>query len=92
MQGNYRGLTVASACSGFLWLGVGNLNNGANDGLSHVNGNNGLSNANWNIASRQPDYWNKQLFRPCLPPPKTDLMAGGMPSLRALARGEKSPV
>lgn len=39
-----------------LWLGVGNLNNAGNAGLSCVNGNNGLSNANWNIASRHPDY------------------------------------
>ncbi len=35
------------------WLSRGNLNNGAgNAGLSCVNGNNGLSNANWNIAAR----------------------------------------
>ena len=35
-----------------LWLSVGNLNNGGTAGLSCVNGNNGLGNARWNIASR----------------------------------------
>ena len=37
-----------------LWLAFGNLNNGtANGGLSYLNGNNALSNANWNIVARQ---------------------------------------
>ena len=36
------------------WQAFGNLNNGTgNAGLSAVNGNNGLSNANWNIVARQ---------------------------------------
>ena len=34
------------------WLGLGNLNNGANAGLWYVNANNGLGNANWNIGGR----------------------------------------
>nr|DAQ14192.1 MAG TPA: hypothetical protein [Caudoviricetes sp.] len=29
----------------------GNLRNGANAGLSYVNGRNGVSNANWNYAA-----------------------------------------
>lgn len=33
----------------------GNLNNGANDGSSCLNLNNGVSNANWNIAARDFD-------------------------------------
>ena len=53
-EGNGTGLTVAFGCF-LLWQGVGNLNNGANAGLGYVNGNNALSNANWNIASRQSD-------------------------------------
>ena len=37
------------------WLLFGNLNNGSgNAGLSAGNGNNDLSNANWNIAGRLP--------------------------------------
>lgn len=37
-----------------LWQAFGNLNNGTgNAGLSAVNGNNALSNANWNIVARQ---------------------------------------
>ena len=42
-------------CCGLFpfWLAFGNLNNGsANGGLSYLNGNNGLSNANWNILAR----------------------------------------
>ena len=35
-----------------FWLAYGNLNNGANAGLSYLNGNNGLSNANWNYLAR----------------------------------------
>jgi hypothetical protein len=36
-----------------LWLSLGNLNNSvATAGLSCGNGNNGLSNTNWNIAAR----------------------------------------
>jgi len=35
------------------WLRFGNLNNGlTNAGLSCCNGNNALSNANWNIGGR----------------------------------------
>ncbi|MBQ9042695.1 MAG: hypothetical protein IJ111_07760, partial [Eggerthellaceae bacterium] len=41
----------SAAC--FFWQGLGNLNNGANAGLFYVNANNELSNANWNIGSRQ---------------------------------------
>ena len=38
------------------WLAFGNLNNGtANGGLSYLNGNNGLSNANWNFLARISD-------------------------------------
>jgi len=38
---------------GSFLLAFGNLNNGAaNGGLSAFNGNNGLSNANWNILAR----------------------------------------
>jgi len=36
----------------FLFLLGGNLNNRGNAGLWCDNSNNGLSNANWNIASR----------------------------------------
>lgn len=36
----------------FPFHSLGNLNNGANAGLFYVNGNNGLSNARWNIGSR----------------------------------------
>jgi hypothetical protein len=35
------------------WLSLGALNNGANAGLSCLNANNALSNANWNIVARQ---------------------------------------
>ena len=35
-------------------LSLGNLNNGSTAGLWYVNGNNGLSEAWWNIGSRQP--------------------------------------
>lgn len=35
------------------WQSLGNLRNGGNAGLWYVNGNNGLTNANWNIGSRQ---------------------------------------
>lgn len=35
------------------WQGLGNLTNGGNAGLWIVNGNNALSNAHWNIGSRQ---------------------------------------
>ena len=35
-------------------LAFGNLNNGvANGGLSYLNGNNDLSNTNWNIVARE---------------------------------------
>lgn len=34
------------------WQAFGNLNNGANAGLSCVNGNNSLTNTNWNIGGR----------------------------------------
>lgn len=37
----------------FLFHALGNLNNGSNAGLWYVNGNNALSNARWNIGSRQ---------------------------------------
>ena len=30
------------------YVAFGNLNHGANAGLSYVNGNNGLTNRNWN--------------------------------------------
>lgn len=40
----------------FFFLGLGNLNNGANYGLWYVNANNALSNANWNIGGRQSGY------------------------------------
>ena len=37
----------------FSWLGFGNLNNGSgNAGLSALNGNNTLGNANWNYLAR----------------------------------------
>lgn len=40
-----------AVCS--FWLAFGDLDNGsANGGLSYLNGNNGLSNANWNILAR----------------------------------------
>lgn len=39
-----------------LWLAFGNLNNGANAGLSYLNGNNGLTNANWNYLRRISIY------------------------------------
>ena len=42
-------------CVGFglFVLAFGNLNNGTgNGGLSYLNGNNALSNTNWNILSR----------------------------------------
>lgn len=46
-----------SACAwvlGLFWLAFGNLNNGVgNSGLSCLNGNNALSNANWNILARK---------------------------------------
>lgn len=42
-----------------LWLGLGNLNNGGNDGLCYVNANNTLGNANWNIGSRTSDYLSR---------------------------------
>lgn len=37
-----------------LWLAItgGNSNNGSNDGVSTLNLNNALSNANWNIGAR----------------------------------------
>jgi hypothetical protein len=35
------------------WQAVGNLNNGANDGLACANSNNRLGSANWNIAGRE---------------------------------------
>ena len=34
------------------YVAFGNLNNGANAGLSYVNGNNGLTNRNWNYLPR----------------------------------------
>lgn len=39
------------------------MNNGANDGLWYVNGNNGLTNTNWNIASRQSGWASLSTFR-----------------------------
>lgn len=39
-----------------FWLGVGNLNNTSNAGLWYVNGNNALTNTNWNIGSRQSGW------------------------------------
>lgn len=40
-----------AVCS--FWLAFGNLDNGsANGGLSYLNGNNSLGNANWNILAR----------------------------------------
>lgn len=37
-----------------LWQAFGYLNSGTgNGGLSALNGNNGLGNANWNIAGRK---------------------------------------
>ena len=39
-----------------FWLGVGNLNNTSNAGLWAANGNNALTNANWNIGSRQSGW------------------------------------
>lgn len=39
-----------------LWLAFGNLNNGSgNASLSCLNGNNGLSNGNWNYLARLSD-------------------------------------
>lgn len=38
-----------------LFLSLGNLNYGSNAGLAYCNGNNWLSNANWNILARQSD-------------------------------------
>ena len=35
------------------WQAVGNLNNGAIDGLACANSNNRLDRANWNIAGRE---------------------------------------
>lgn len=35
-----------------LWQAFGNLNNGGNSGFACANLNNGLGNANWNIAAR----------------------------------------
>ena len=41
----------------FSWLGFGNLNNGSgNAGLSALNGNNTLGNANWNYLARISEY------------------------------------
>ena len=37
---------------GDLFLGLGNLNNNGNAGLSCLNANNGISNSNWNILAR----------------------------------------
>ena len=48
---------VAKSTSGsYEWQGLGNLNNTGNAGLWYVNGNNALSNANWNIGSRLSGY------------------------------------
>ena len=44
---------AATAPDVLLFLALGNLNNGSNAGLWYVNGNNALSNARWNIGSRQ---------------------------------------
>ena len=41
------------------WLAYGHLNNGANAGLSCLNGNNGLSNANWNVLARLSPNGNR---------------------------------
>lgn len=47
----YNGQPVGVSCS--WWQGVGNLNNGANDGFATSNGRNDLSYANANIGSRK---------------------------------------
>jgi len=39
----------------FWWQASGNLNNTGNAGVSNVNCNNGLTNANWNIAAQVTD-------------------------------------
>ena len=45
---------MSFAPNAFQWQAFANLNNGSgNGGLSALNGNNGLSNANWNIAGRK---------------------------------------
>lgn len=38
-----------------LFLSLGNLGYGSGAGLAYCNGNNWLSNANWNILARQSD-------------------------------------
>lgn len=54
------GIYVDSASSGQReFLALGNLRNGGNAGLSYLNANNGLGNANWNILSLISDLSNK---------------------------------
>lgn len=48
-------MPLLRVCNRVWWyfrVAFGNLNNGANDGLSYLNGNNGLTNANWNYLPR----------------------------------------
>ncbi len=47
-----------------MFYGLGNLNNGANAGLWYVNGNNALTNVNWNIGSRLSDATRLSPSRP----------------------------
>ena len=46
-----------------LWLAFGNLNNGANAGLSYLNGNNALTNGNWNYLARLSKQLSKFILR-----------------------------
>ncbi len=47
--------TVALLFLALRWQASGNLNNGGNAGVPYVNGNNALTNANWNILARATD-------------------------------------
>lgn len=63
------------------WLAFGNLNNGVgNAGLSCLNGNNALSNANWNILARN----SGKLMKQCTVRRLRETAAGGKsrPTLR----------
>ena len=51
--------TIGLLNSRVFFLALGNLRNGGNAGLSYLNANNGLGNANWNILSLISDLSNK---------------------------------
>lgn len=51
--------TIGLLNSRVFSLALGNLRNGGNAGLSYLNANNSLGNANWNILSLISDLSNK---------------------------------